>query len=948
VILQFRAILRSGGYFALLTGSLLHVLSAQTAATSATFGKVIALGGTPSDVVIDEARGKLYTVNSSKNRIDVYDYVNEQNAGSISVGTRPFAAAISMDGNILYVTNNSSSTVSVINLNRPGSIQTIAIPARPEGIEVGADGRALVCTQGTGGTTQNVLYILDLTQPLGQQVTAVPFAPPPPTPTGLPPVFARPTTTFRGKLQRTADGNLIIGMSVINNNAQTVSYVYETASGTVLRSRFVTGQSTALSVSPDGSKFMAGFTLFDTATLAVIGQQSSSNAPFPLTTINATTPVGGSIFTPDGSTIYGAFNVAPNVFPAVRPQASTLLVSDANNLRIRLGIKLPESIVAKMVMTSDGADAWGLSDSGLLHLPLSTLHDYPIIMPETSVLFLAQDDCNRGLAQTSVKINNVGAGTLTFAVPDTGNALEARAVSGMAPANVVFTMDPGRGNVTRQGGTNLYTGGATGLGQPLLVNLQSRDAINVPNTIFVYMNYRQSDQRGIVYPLPITGNPIPNAATDEGLEDIVLDESRGRVYITNSGYNRIEVFDLKAQHFTTPIDVGQLPHQMALGLDSVTLYVANAGGETIGIVDLDAQKVIGTIQPPPIPRASNTTSPVHVTTLAVSLTGLQFILSAIPTGSAGSQWEVIGNQAVLRQPDPVAPTTIVAPQQMIATPGGESILLFNGTGTVYLLDGLSDSYTASRQLFTIPFTGYYGPLGAANGGAFFLTDGAVLSPTITQNIIDPGLRNVAALAPLDDHRFVRLTTPVRAAINATPRDDPRTLLEMVDIQAGASSLIGAVAENTYIQVFGTQRVNTPPRQMAVSSDGTVYALTLSGLSVISMTAATTNTQPQIQSGNLAVINSTDGTNNFKPGSFITISGTNLASSSKADRLPVPTVLGGSCVVFDNVAVPLLETGPNRISAQIPATIHAGSNVVQVRSLVTAQSSAPIVVTVQKP
>jgi len=955
VTLQFRAILRSGGYFALLTGSLLHVLSAQTVTTGATFGDVIALGGTPSDVVIDEARGKLYTVNSSANRIDVYDYSNQQKAGSISVGSRPLAVAMSMDSNLLYVTNNGSSTVSVINLNNTGSIQTVAIPAKPEGIEVGADGRALVCTQGTGGTTQNVLYILDLTQALGQQVTAVPFAPPPPTPTGLPAVQARPTTTFRGKLQRTANGNLIIGVSVINNNTQTVTYVYETASGTVLQSRFVTGQSTTLSVSPDGSKFMAGFTLYDTATLAVIGQESSSNAPFPLATINATTSVGGSIFTPDGSTIYGAFNVAPIVIPAARPQASTLLVSDANNLRIRLGIKLPESIVAKMVMTSDGADAWGLSESGLLHLPFSSLNSYPIIMPESTVLFLAQDDCNRGLAQASMKINNIGAGTLTFAVQDTGSALESRAVSGMAPANVVFTMDPGRGGVTRLAGTNLYTGGATNVGQAIAVNLQSRDAINIPNTILVYMNYRQSDQRGIVYPLPVTANPLPTATTYEGLEDLVLDESRGRLYITNSGYNRIEVFDLKSQHFTTPIEVGQLPHQMALGLDGTTLYVANTGGETISIVDLDAQKVIGTIQPPPIPRSGNTPNNVHVTTLAVGLTGLQFILSATATGSLGSQWEVIGNQTVLRQADTVAvnpnnaaQNTIVAPQQMIATPGGESILLFGGTGTVYLLDGLTDSYTASRQLFTAPFTGYYGPVGAANGAAFFLTDGVVLSPTITQNIIDPGQRNIAALAPIDDHRFVRLTTPVRAAITTTPRDDPRTLLELVDIQAGASSLIGAIAENTYIQAFGTTRVNVPSRQMAISSNGTVYALTLSGLSVISMTPATSNTQPQIQSGNRAILNSSDGTTNFRPGSFITINGANLASSSKAEQLPVPTVLGGSCVVFDNVAVPLLEAGPNQISAQIPGTVRAGSNVVQVRSLATAQSSAPIVVTVQKP
>ena len=189
---------------------------------------------------------------------------------------------------------------------------------------------------------------------------------------------------------------------------------------------------------------------------------------------------------------------------------------------------------------------------------------------------------------------------------------------------------------------------------------------------------------------------------------------------------------------------------------------------------------------------------------------------------------------------------------------------------------------------------------------------------------------------------------MRAAITTTPRDDPRTLLELVDIQAGASSLIGAVAENTYIQVFGTQRVNIPPRQMVVSSNGTVYALTLSGLSVISMLSTSTDTQPQIQSGSFGIVNSSDGTANFKPGSFITISGTNLAAESTADAIPAPTVLGGSCVVFNDVAAPLLQTSSGQISAQVPATTRPGQNVVQVRSLATAQSSDPLVVTVQKP
>jgi uncharacterized protein (TIGR03437 family) len=53
-------------------------------------------------------------------------------------------------------------------------------------------------------------------------------------------------------------------------------------------------------------------------------------------------------------------------------------------------------------------------------------------------------------------------------------------------------------------------------------------------------------------------------------------------------------------------------------------------------------------------------------------------------------------------------------------------------------------------------------------------------------------------------------------------------------------------------------------------------------------------------------------------------------------------------VFNDVAVPLLQTSGGQIAAQVPATTRPGQNVVQVRSLATAQSSDPLVVTVQKP
>ena len=71
-----------------------------------------------------------------------------------------------------------------------------------------------------------------------------------------------------------------------------------------------------------------------------------------------------------------------------------------------MGIKLPESIVGRILITNDGKDAWGLSDSGIIYLPFGKLYDYPILMPETTQVFLANDDCNRGVAKGSLRINN--------------------------------------------------------------------------------------------------------------------------------------------------------------------------------------------------------------------------------------------------------------------------------------------------------------------------------------------------------------------------------------------------------------------------------------------------------------------------------------------------------------------------------------------------------------
>ena len=265
------------------------------------------------------------------------------------------------------------------------------------------------------------------------------------------------------------------------------------------------------------------------------------------------------------------------------------------------------------------------------------------------------------------------------------------------------------------------------------LTLSSPDAINIPNTIRVFMNYRQSDQRGVIYPVPTTQNNNPsgtggNTSGNEGLQDILLDEARGLVYITNSGYNRIEVFDIKKQHFVNPIPAGQMPHQMAMGGDGKTLYVGNTGGESISIVDLDLRRVVDSVVFPPVQR-NGTANPIYPRSLAMGYFGLQFIMSN------GTLWKVVGNQALPRPADPngLVPVTLTGCPNcgMVATPGNDFILTLSGNGTAYVYDSTADAYVANRLLIPAPIQGYYGLLGAGPGGAYFLVNGLIVNPSLT-------------------------------------------------------------------------------------------------------------------------------------------------------------------------------------------------------------------------
>lgn len=961
------------------------------------------MGATPSDIVLDQSRSQAYLVNTAGNRIDILNTSTNTVVNSITVGTNPLSAAISWDGQYLYVTNSgvsnqsSSWSVSVISLATNSVIQTAVMPSQPQGVAVGSDGRALVSTLGTtsGTTTVNTLLIFDRTQSATNQVNAVLTPPPPSTTTGVSPAtLPKPPTTFLSKLAVTPSGQYIVGMT--NTTTLTYLFVYEVSSGTILRSRTVNGQSTVLAISPDSSRFMAGLTLFDISTLAILGQMSNATAPFAFaSTFNTVQNTGGSVFTPDGKSIYGAFNVTAASNPPAPVNSSTLLVADPNNLGIQLGIRLPESIFARMVISADGKNAWSLSQSGLIYLPLSTLNSQPILAVDSTVVFLSSNLCNPGLAQGLLNVNNAGGGKLTYAVTTVSSALTSSVSTGVAPSTVTFTMEPGRlTTVTRYPGTNMFstTPASSPLneGQSFDVTLASAQAINIPPTIRVYMNYRQNDQRGLVFPVPTTpnnsslGNTTTTCGTttgaaaactqlvdgDMGLHDIVLDSARNRIYISNAGYNRIEIFDTVNQVFLTPISTGPLPSQMAMSTDGNTLYVATIGSELIRTINLQVGLDTGWITFPPLPRqtgGTTSTTPaaqIYPIALAAGVSGLQFVMSD------GSQWKVVGGTALPRPIDTVTTTSTTANNfstatttrvNMVASPDGKYILTLAGpaaTGSAYKYDATLDQYVSSAQLFggtAGTIAGYYGPLGIGPGSQYFMLDGLFTnsalaqiggsaSPTVAA-AGSPALRNIYAVAAYDANNYIRLSMPLRTSLTTVPTTDPRPTIEMVNIATGATTPLAVAPDNPRFTPIGATptRYNVPARSMVVDTTNNIaYYLGVSGLSVVALTPSGAPT-PAVLARN-GVLN-TSGGPTINVGGFVNVSGTNLASAAKANSLTPPTVLGGSCVTFNGVAAPLLQTAAGQITAQIPTTVTPGANVVQVRSLATGQQSSPVVVTV---
>lgn len=957
------------------------------------------LGGA-ADIVLDEGRGRLYLVNTAQNRVDVYSLAQRRFLSPIQTSGTPIAGALSRSGKTLYVTVFDAASLLAIDLDSSAVTSRLALPAKPEGVAVGSDERVLISTIGTGsGNSQNVLLIYDPSATGPSAIGNVSVTPPPPQPPQLPPPGGRQFLETRSQLASSADGNYIVGVNVPANNSRSV-FLYEVSSGTVLRSRTVLNASSVLGVAPDGSKFMAGSTLFDAQTLQVLAQENLANAPYlvqPNTQFNVQTNQGGSVFSPDGNALYAAFDIAPVTNPPSRPNISQLMLNSPDNLLIQSALQLPENLTGKMVITSDGGTIYALSESGFTVIPIGNMGQSPLAVPDNTAVLLANDQCGVTASQRSQRVGifNAGKGRMTASAQvvqlnPTGPVgigggfgagggiiggggviiiLPPAVPGGGAGGTVIGPVIPGGPN---PGTTN--TAIAQGAPQarsvqfpdgmaidftfnPLAARapgtipshdfvIQSPEAINIPPRVRVYQNNRDAEARGDIIPVPV------GISANEALEDLLYDPQRGRIYIANSGMNRVEIFDTRQKQFLSPIAVGQLPHSLAL--DGSTLYVANTGGESITTVDVDKLQATGRIT---FPALAFNASSALVTPSAVAA-GLRGPLVMM---SNGILWQVVGNQAVPRPVSSVigsvngAAQAIAAPRSMAATPGGEYILVLGGDGSAYLYDSLADDFVRSRQLTSLQqSTGYFGPVTAGPRGQYFVVNGVVLNQALTPlntpqvpqrgGPLASSGRPVAAVAPVSATTFARFTQPLRT--NNQIASDPGQV-EIVDVNSGAPQRTAPSMEGPLSQPLTTGRAVVEPRTMAVDANGTsAYILTTSGLSIVPLDApAAPSDRPQVYPN--GAVNLASYLPVLDPNGLISLFGRNLAGPDMASATPLPNILGGVCVTANNQPLPLFMTSPGQINAQLGPDLKTGNYSVVVRSIDRHIAAPPVQITLSK-
>ncbi|MFN7935146.1 MAG: hypothetical protein U0R19_17580 [Bryobacteraceae bacterium] len=854
------------------------MLTAPQAVVGGTVGRVVAIGGHASDLALDEARGVLYVANFTANRVDVLNASEGTVQSSINVAAQPSSLALSVDGRYLVVAHygnvtapaSPSNGVTVIDLSA-NSRSSFALGSAPLGVAFGLDNKALIVT-----ATEFLLFdpVTGNASNLGS-ISGV-------TTKALPqPLTNFPSNIVAASMATSGDGLFVFGSAALSSSAgggsggQTLEFAYDVTTKRI-NAVFWTWAPPpgprVVSSNYDGSLHMSGWAMHDRNMDVGYNQLPNAQGTFNIGT-HVFDNVRGRIYAQyiESSTTTGANQQAPP------PQ---LLVLDADNLAVREKLYIAENFAGKSIVNSDASLMYGVSDSGILILPLGDTIRAPRIVTSREDLVFRGNFCDRRVSSQEITLLDPSGSNTDYSVSVNISGVTVTPSQGVTPATLRVNVDPNA--FQNQKGT------VTGL-----LTITSARAANFIKQVRLLINNREPDQRGTTVNIP------------GQLVDLLADPIRDRFYVLRQDTNQVLVFDATTQTQIATLRTANVPTQLAITFDRRWLLVGSDAAQVIRVYDLETLEESIPIRMPSGHYPRSIAASGRAILAASRVAGPEHKISRIDFPS---------RVAVALPTLGVYENKIDINTVLVASPNGRTILGVQATGGVLLYDANADTFTISRKDFpalagayaassfdqyvvgnqllnaSLVSTGAFETNSGRSSGFAFLDQGGFR--TVAPDSASPGIIQRVAFT---GNQLLRGTRMIEAPLLAT---------------ATSSSTSAPTTSNSnerWTQIF-TRTVQP------LYSRNALVSLTTSGITVLPWNFDAATAIPRIE----RVVNSGDSTSAVAPGSLVSIFGSDLSPINQAtQQMPAPTALGESCLTVNGVPVPVIFVSPGQINGQLP-------------------------------
>jgi len=892
----------------------LAVIGLAAEGRAATFGSVVPVRGTVSDIALDESRAAIYVANFTAYRVEIIDIPSRSIRGTISINRPPSAVALSPNKRFLVVGEYEKPSsdpnggfdglggITIRDLNN-SSTRHFDLASPVLTVTFGSDGMALILTRTPlAADPENPppstnLFLLD---PLAGTFSPIDSL------TIQSTDLAVPLATFPGQIVQAASAVSGDGKTIAILAATDPDKAASSKKSIDIRYDVATRRATALVSStspPAGPRSVA----LDGTGMNVMSNWALSRYIEGLPYLWAQVPAADP----------GAFNIGSNAWdtsrnliysqiPAPRDGA-VLHIFDTDNLTVRERIRLSENLAGRSVMSSDMNTMYSASVSGLTVLPIGQLPSIPQVGAAQEDILFTADACNRLVLTQTLDILSLGntPSDFTLALPPGLTGVTLSATSGITPARVQITIDPSAFQGAR---------GTTAI--PLTVG--SKSAVNLPPAVRILVNTRDFDQRGTIVNIP------------GKLVDMLADPGRGRLYLLRQDKNQVQVWDTATLRQVGILRTGNTPTHMAMTADKRFLMVGSDNSQIIPVYDLNTLQQSAPILMPFgfYPRA-----------IGVANSGM-FALSR----NAGVELTCkFGNEhldeegnvvltppAVLNRIDfdnrvATTPCTLgfgspgvfenwlTVPDGVIAaSPDNNTLLAVLADGNVMEYDSDAGTWVASRA----DAKGLIGPYAAINN-ELYLAGANLMNRALVQTLTFDDADLVASGQAISGGWGVRTLAAAENGAGTIERWNTGNN-EIVSTTAIAESPVTKASMSyTPVGQIGESLLSFT-RSLAVSPDQlTIYAATISGLTVLPADFDAVPQPPVVTS----VSNTADNTSKIAAGGAMTINGSGLAGfAASAPGYPLPETLGEACATVNNIALPLFRVSPTEIVAQLPFTV----------------------------